>query len=64
MSAVPAGLVIAREEVLGINNPKLAIIGVTTMVVRLPGKPPMECLSTTSIGRFICSPVSAIALER
>ena len=48
VSAVPAGEVIAREEVFGIVSPKAATIGTTMSVVRLPGNPPMQCLSTTS----------------
>jgi len=45
VSAVPAGLVIERELVLGIMYPAAAIIGTTIRVVRLPGIPPMQCLS-------------------
>ena len=47
VSAVPAGEVIAREEVLGIVSPCAATIGTTIIEVRLPGMPPMQCLSTT-----------------
>jgi hypothetical protein len=47
VSAVPEGLVMAREEVLGTTTPRDARIGTTTMVVRLPGMPPMQCLSAT-----------------
>ena len=46
VSAVPAGLVIAREEVLGTVRPSAARIGTTIIVVRLPGTPPTQCLST------------------
>ena len=46
-SAVPAAEVIAREDVLGIIKPCAATIGITTIVTRLPGSPPRECLSTT-----------------
>ena len=47
VSAVPAGEVIAREDVLGIVRPCAATIGTTIIDVRLPGIPPMQCLSTT-----------------
>lgn len=45
VSAVPAGEVMAREEVLGMVSPAAATIDTTTGVVRLPGKPPTQCLS-------------------
>ncbi len=48
VSAVPAGEVMAREEVLGNTSPWAATIGTTSIEVRLPGMPPMQCLSTTS----------------
>ena len=48
VSAVPAGEVIAREEVLGITRPLAAAMATTSGVVRLPGRPPTQCLSTTS----------------
>ena len=48
VSAVPAGEVMARLEVLGISMPCAATIGTTSIEVRLPGMPPMQCLSTTS----------------
>ena len=48
VSAVPAGEVMAREDVLGISKPQAATIGTTSSVVRLPGKPPMQCLSATT----------------
>ena len=46
VSAVPAGEVIARDEVFGISRPWAATIGVMIRLVRLPGMPPMQCLST------------------
>ncbi len=62
MSAVPAGEVIAREEVLGIVRPCAATIGTTIIEVRFPGMPPMQCLSTTiGFGHFNCVPARAIA---
>ena len=62
VSAVPAGDVIAREEVFGMVRPCAATIGTTIIEVRLPGMPPMQCLSTT-IGRshLIWVPAFAIA---
>ena len=47
VSAVPAGEVIAREEVLGMRCPSAAMIATTIGVVRLPGNPPTQCLSST-----------------
>ncbi len=47
VSAVPAGLVIARDEVFGIKRPVDVTIGMTSIVVLLPGTPPMQCLSRT-----------------
>ena len=47
VSAVPAGEVIARDEVFGHSSPCAATIGTTSIEVRLPGMPPMQCLSTT-----------------
>ncbi|MNY40701.1 hypothetical protein D3C86_1754590 [compost metagenome] len=47
VSAVPAGEVIARDEVFGQSMPWAATIGTTSIEVRLPGMPPMQCLSTT-----------------
>ena len=47
VSAVPAGEVIARDEVLGQSMPWAATIGTTSIEVRLPGIPPMQFLSTT-----------------
>jgi len=63
-SAVPAGEVIAREEVLGIVKPAAAIIGTIIIVVRVPGSPPMECLSATMPSKFNFVPVSTMALVR
>ena len=51
VSAVPAGEVIARDEVLGQSMPWAATIGTTSIEVRLPGMPPMQCLSTTGRSR-------------
>ena len=65
VSAVPAGEVIARDEVFGIVNRCAATIGTTTIEVRLPGMPPMQCLSTTSgWSHFNCVPASAMARVR
>ena len=47
VSAVPAGEVMARDEVLGITNPLAAAMATTNGVVRFPGNPPTQCLSTT-----------------
>ena len=44
---VPAGEVIAREDVLGIIRPLAATMATTSGVVLFPGIPPMLCLSTT-----------------
>ena len=49
VSAVPAGDVMAREDVLGISKPQAATIGTTIGVVRLPGSPPTQCLSMTGV---------------
>jgi hypothetical protein len=46
VSAVPAGEVMAREDVLGIERLCAATIGATMSDVRLPGMPPIEGLST------------------
>src|SRR5208283_2039838 len=64
-SAVPAGEVIAREDVLGIVNPAAATMGTTNMEVLSPGIPPTLCLS--SIGpspKLSVFPVATIALDR
>lgn len=59
---MPAGEVIAREDVFGMVRPWAATIGTTIMEVRLPGIPPMQCLSTTiGAGHFNCVPARAIA---
>ena len=42
----PAGEVMAREEVLGMVRPSAATMATMMGVVRLPGNPPTECLST------------------
>ncbi len=61
VSAVPAGDVMERDEVLGIVKPKALTIGTTINVVRLPGNPPTQCLSTTiGSGQPILSPASII----
>ncbi len=65
VSAVPAGDVMAREEVFGMVRPCAATIGTTIIDVRLPGIPPMQCLSTTiGSAHFSCVPASAIARVR
>ena len=46
-SAVPAGDVMARDDVLGMRRPQAAMMGTMIMVVRLPGSPPTQCLSIT-----------------
>ncbi len=51
VSAVPAGEVMARELVFGQSMPWAATIGTTSIEVRLPGMPPMQCLSTTGCSR-------------
>jgi len=62
VSAVPAGEVIAREDVLGMSRPAAATMGTTISVVRLPGSPPTQCLSTTTGDCHVSrSPVSTIA---
>jgi len=44
-SAVPAGEVMAREEVLGMVKPAAATMGTTSIDVLSPGMPPTLCLS-------------------
>ena len=62
VSAVPAGEVMARDEVFGIVSPCAATIGTTIIEVRLPGMPPMQCLSTTTgVSQVSCVPACAIA---
>ena len=64
VSAVPAGEVMAREEVFGIISPCAATIGTTIIEVRLPGMPPMQCLSTTILrSHFSWVPASAMARD-
>src|SRR5680860_211333 len=48
VSAVPAGDVMAREEVLGMVNPKAVTMDTMMGVVLFPGSPPIQCLSTTN----------------
>ncbi len=48
VSAVPAGDVIARDDVFGIHTPAAATIDTTMGVVRFPGRPPTPCLSATT----------------
>ena len=48
VSAVPAGEVIARDELFGIGSPLAATTATTIGVVRLPGNPPTLCLSATT----------------
>ena len=65
VSAVPAGEVIARLEVLGTNMPCAARIGTNSIDVRLPGIPPIQCLSATSVSRqLIRCPLDTIACVR
>lgn len=59
VSAVPAGEVMAREDVFGIVSPCAATIATTIGVVRFPGKPPTQCLSIT--GETSQSPASSIS---
>ena len=40
--------VLAREDVLGHSRPCAATMGTISMLVRLPGRPPTQCLSITS----------------
>src|SRR3989344_4031569 len=63
VSAVPAGLVMLLEDVLGIVKPAAAIIGTKTIVVLFPGMPPIECLSIIGyLFSFNTSPYFAIDL--
>ena len=65
VSAVPAGEVIARDDVLGITSPLAAAIATTSGVVRLPGRPPTQCLSTTFCEDQVSrSPASTMARVR
>ena len=64
VSAVPAGEVMARDEVLGIGRPWAATIGTTIIEVRLPGMPPMQCLSAMVPKSRHCSRVPAAIMAR
>ncbi|MNN03672.1 hypothetical protein D3C81_1163710 [compost metagenome] len=65
MSAVPAGEVIAREDVFGIIRPDAAAMATTIGVVRLPGRPPTQCLSAMiALSQRSVSPVSTMARVR
>ena len=65
MSAVPAGDVIARDDVFGMVRPNAVTMATMIGVVRLPGSPPTECLSTTmASGHDSRSPESTIARVR
>ena len=64
-SAVPAGEVMAREEVLGIVYPAAATMGTTSMLVLSPGMPPTLCLSRMGPGpKSRLFPVATIALDK
>jgi len=65
VSAVPAGLVMLLDDVFGTYTPAAASIGTTTIVVLLPGTPPIQCLSNTG-ELSICStcPFATIALVK
>ena len=39
VSAIPAGLVMSRDDVLGMQTPSAARMGTTIRVVRFPGMP-------------------------
>ncbi len=61
VSAVPAGEVIALDDVFGMVSPNAATIGTIIKVVRFPGKPPTQCLSTTTFSsQVILLPVLII----
>lgn len=65
VSAVPAGEVMARDEVLGMTSPLAAAMATTSGVVRLPGRPPTQCLSTTmGASQLRRSPTSTMARVR
>ena len=65
LSAVPAGEVIAREEVLGIVYPAAATMGTTSMDVLSPGIPPTLCLSRIGPSpKLMVFPVATIALDK
>jgi len=64
-SAVPAGEVIALEEVLGMVYPAAATIGTTNIDVLSPGMPPTLCLSRIGVlPKSSVLPVFIIALDR
>lgn len=48
VSAMPAGDVIARDDVFGMVNPNEDTMATTIGVVRFPGGPPKLCLSATT----------------
>ena len=61
-SAVPAGEVIALDDVFGIVSPAAATMATTSGVVRFAGSPPTLCLSTmTGPGQDSRSPAASIA---
>ena len=65
VSAVPAGDVIALDEVFGKVKPAAVTMATTIGVVLFPGKPPTQCLSTTiSLFQFRRVPLSIIAFVR
>lgn len=65
VSAVPAGDVMARDDVLGMVKPCAATMATTIGVVLLPGKPPTQCLSTiSSCPQSSLSPLSTMARVR
>ena len=53
-----------RQELFGIRNPAAATIGTVMSVTRVPGTPPIECLSATIPLKCNLSPVSIIALVK
>ena len=62
LDAILAGEVIAREDVLGITISRALAMETMMGVVRLPGSPPMECLSpTTGLSQESSSPTSTMA---
>ena len=65
VSAVPAGEVMAREEVFGTVRPREAQMATTIGVVRLPGRPPTQCLSAMGArSQLSLLPVSTMARVR
>jgi hypothetical protein len=71
-SAVPAGDVMAREEVLGIVSPAAATMETSIGVVRFPGKPDavlVDCGSwpgqpVTGLGHCGSEPKSLVIAQR